>query len=145
MLTFDPPRHTSSIQSPATNMPTLKQVTCSIDLGSSNIKLKEYGHRYRDGTVETFIAVPDSPMPFSVHVTSEGYIAPGLSAFVYIDGIYHTNRNRLDLQMPNPGVPKEAYEIDFRLRQKEEKTDGKTFVTRDWVFTALDTSESPLL
>ena len=122
-------------------MPTLKQLTCSIELGPSNIKLKEYGHRYSDGVVETFVAVPDGNMPFSVHLVSDGYIAPGLSAWVFIDGQYHVNRNRVGLEMPGDGVRPEQTEIDFRIRQKEEKTDRGTFVSREWTFTGLDTSK----
>ncbi|KAK5742932.1 hypothetical protein LTR17_002942 [Elasticomyces elasticus] len=61
-------------------MPTLEQITCSIELGSSNAKLKEYGARYSDGTVETFIAIPETGVPFVIHIESKGYIALRLPA-----------------------------------------------------------------
>jgi len=121
-------------------MPTLKQLDCSIELGPSNIKLKEYSHRYTDGCVETFVAVPNTTLPFSIHLTSRGYIAPGLAVFVYMDGMYQTNRNRLGLKMPGDGVQAKDYEIDFRLKQKEEKTQSKRFIGRDWTFKELNTS-----
>ncbi|KAK4545788.1 hypothetical protein LTR36_002742 [Oleoguttula mirabilis] len=121
-------------------MPKLKQLTCAVELGASRTKLKEYGARYSDGVVETFIAVPDTQVPFCVHVQSEGYIAPGLAVFVFMDGQYQCNRNKLRLAMPSDDVPPTQYEVDFCMRQKEEKTAGGTFVGRDWSFAQLDTS-----
>lgn len=120
-------------------MPTLKQIQCSIELGPSNTKLTEYGARYSDGHVESFIAVPDTDLPFTIHLTSQGYIAPGLAFFVYIDGEYQCNRNRTNLRLPETGVQPSEYETEFRLRQKEEKTSLGTFVARDWTFVKLDT------
>ena len=32
--------------------------------------------------METYIAVPEEPTPFSIRLTSKGYIAPGLAMFV---------------------------------------------------------------
>lgn len=120
-------------------MPTLKQITCSIQLGPSDTKLKEYGHRFTDGGVEAFVAVPDTKIPFNVRVTSSGYIAPGLAAYVFMDGQYQCNRNRQRLQLPAPGMSARDYEVDFRLRQKEEKTAEGTFVAREWTFAELRT------
>lgn len=123
-------------------MPTLKQITCCIQLGPSDTKLKEYGHRFTDGGVEAFIAVPDTKVPFNVRVRSSGYIAPGLAAYVFIDGQYQCNRNRQNLQLPAPGMGTRDYEVDFRLRQKEEKTAEGSFVAREWTFAELKTGES---
>ena len=76
-------------------MPTLKDVTCSLELSALNgAKLKEYYPRYSDGHVETFVAVPEVDQPFIVHVVSKGYIAPGLAVYVFMDGVYQCNRNR---------------------------------------------------
>ena len=119
-------------------MPTLKQISCSIELGLGNTKLKEYGARYSDGHVESFIAVPDTDIPFTVHIKSEGYIAPGLAFFVFMDGEYQCNRNRTCLQLPGPDVQIRQYETEFRLRQKEEKTSFGSFVVRDWTFAKLN-------
>ena len=120
-------------------MPKLKQITCSIELGQSRTKLREYGARYSDGAVETFIAVPETHVPFCVRVQSDGYIAPGLAVFVFMDGQYQCNRNKLKLSIPTDNMPKNQYEVDFCLRQKEEKTASGTFVGRDWSFAQLDT------
>ncbi|KAK0286181.1 hypothetical protein LTR35_004615 [Friedmanniomyces endolithicus] len=121
-------------------MPTLKQINCSIELGSSNAKLKEYGARYSDGAVETFIAVPDIKMPFYIHLETKGYIAPGLAAFVFMDGQYQCNRNRLGLKLPVDGGDPSQYEIDFYMRQKEEKGADGRFVGREWTFAQLNTT-----
>lgn len=123
-------------------MPTLKQISCSLELGS-NTRLKEYGHRYTDGGVEAFVAVPDTQIPFHIRVTSSGYIAPGLAAFVFMDGAYQCNRNRQRLAIPAPGLDPSKYEVDFQLRQKEEKTSEGLFVAREWSFAQLKTGMCP--
>lgn len=122
-------------------MPKLKQITCSVELGLSRTKLKEYGARYSDGVVETFIAVPDTTVPFCLHLQTEGYISPGLAVFVFMDGKYQCNRNRLGAHLPGDGVPPSKYEWEFCLRQKEEKTAEGRFVGREWTFTKLDIGE----
>lgn len=119
-------------------MPTLKQINCSIELGPSNTKLKEYGARYSDGHVESFVAVPESDVPFSIHLQSEGYIAPGIAFFVFTDGEYQCNRNRIGLKLPLEDIQPGDYETEFRVRQKEEKTSFGTFVVRDWTFAKLN-------
>jgi hypothetical protein len=122
-------------------MPTLKQITCSLELGTNGPSLKEYGARYSDGLVETFVAVPDTKIPFSIRLKSKGYIAPGLAAFIFVDGQYHSNRNRIGLKMPGEGVGPRESEIDFTLRQKEEKTASGRFVGREWSFAELNIGE----
>ena len=44
------------------------------------------------------------PSPFSVHLTSHGYTAPGLAMFVYVDGVYQVNRNRHNSKIPDEGT-----------------------------------------
>ena len=56
-------------------MPTLKQITCTVEWTGANTPLKEYQTTYGDGYVQTFIAVPSVSTPFSVHLQSKGYIA----------------------------------------------------------------------
>jgi len=56
-------------------MPTLKQLTCTVEWTGSNVPLQEFQPIYGDGYVHTFIAVPPIQTPFSVHLTSHGYIA----------------------------------------------------------------------
>ena len=119
-------------------MPTLKQISCSVELGSGNTKLKEYGARYSDGHVEAFICAPDTTVPFTIHIKTEGYIAPGMAFFLFMDGEYQCNRNRIGLPIPVDGVQSSECEVEFRLRQKEEKTSAGTFVVRDWTFAKLN-------
>ena len=142
-------------------MPTLKQLACHILHGHSTVALKEYSPTYSDGTVDSFIAIPTNPaglpVPFSIHLTSNGYIAPGLAMFVFIDGVYQCNRNREDLvwdvrgEIERRGKGKKAVEkerelvrerqrekrtrdVDFVVRQKEERRDDGSWVGRPWRF-----------
>lgn len=119
-------------------MPTLKQITCTLELAPTNTPLKEHGARYSDGHVETFVAVPATAVPFSLHLKTSGYIAPGLAFFVFIDGEYQANRNRVGLKLPGEVVGKELFETEFRLRQKEEKTAEGGWVVREWCFAELN-------
>jgi len=76
----------------------------------------------------------------------------GLAVFVFIDGQYQCNRNKLGLVLPE-GEPEQAivkkgerpekrpYEVDFCLKQKEEKTVTGTFVGREWTFAELNTGK----
>lgn len=119
-------------------MPTLKQLTCSIELGSTSHALKEYGTEYYDGLVETFIAVPTEDVNFSIHLTSERYVAPGIAMFVYIDGQYQCNRNRRGLVIPDKDTPANYYQVDLRVRQKESKQPDGSFIGRSWTFHELN-------
>ncbi|KAI4738545.1 hypothetical protein E4T50_10987 [Aureobasidium sp. EXF-12298] len=119
-------------------MPSLKQLTCSIELGSTHTKVPEYGKDYGDGHVTSYIAVPSEEVNFSVHLTSQGYIAPGLAMFVYMDGQYQCNRNRRGLKVPGKGVKSDQVEVDLRVRQKETKQADGSFFGRDWTFHGLN-------
>lgn len=119
-------------------MPSLKQLTCSIELGSTHTKVVEYGKDYGDGHVTSYIAVPSEEVNFSIHLTSQGYIAPGLAMFVYMDGQYQCNRNRRGLQVPAKGISNEQVEVDLRVRQKESKQADGSFLGRDWTFHGLN-------
>ncbi len=122
-------------------MPTLRGIKCTIEIGPGNLPLKEYKAKYDDGYVQTFLAVPDSGVNFTVHIETEGYIAPGLAFFVFMDGEYQCNRNRIGLKLPGYGVDPSEYETAFRMRQKEEKNAYGSFVASDWSFKALDRGE----
>ena len=115
-------------------MPRLRQITCQVEWPEPGLKFEEYGTVYGDGLVETFIAVPDRPQPFSIHLTSKGYIAEGLAMLVYMDGEYQCNRNRLHLKPPKKGQARDQTNVDFRLRQKEKTIGGGSFIGRDWRF-----------
>lgn len=119
-------------------MPTLKQITCSIKHSSKNIKLREYQQNFSDGFVSSYVAVPSTPTTFSIHVASDGYIAPGLAIFVFIDGVPQCNRNRTGLIWPDEGTEKWQTDVEFIIRQKEEKfADGK-WLGREWTFANLN-------
>jgi len=123
-------------------MPTLKQITCSIECGPSKIKLREHQVTWKDGAVSSYLAVPSQHKDFSIHVTSEGYIAPGLAIFVFIDGFLQCNRNRTGLVFPESGTKADQTEIDFRVSQKEEKFfDDGTWIARPWTFADLNIGE----
>ena len=120
-------------------MPTLKQLTCQIELTESNRPLPEFGTTYSDGFVQTFVALPTtSSTPFSIHLTSKGYIAPGLAMFVYMDGVYQCNRNQQGLKLPTDTAKPGASEIDFRVRQKETKLDDGSYLGKEWRFEKLN-------
>lgn len=120
------------------NMPTFQQLACHIEQAGSNLKLREYGTTYGDGFVETFVAIPDEPRGFSIHLTSSAYIAPGLAIFVYVDGVYQCNRNRRGQEIPDKDTPLEGSFVEFRVRQKEEKRFDGTFIGRSWNFEKLN-------
>jgi hypothetical protein len=116
-------------------MPTLNNINCSLEINDSSTKLVEYNRRYADRAVKVFVAVPSVDAPFRVHITTNGYVAQGIAAFVYIDGRYQCNRNRMT-PASDDGI------IELILRQKEEKSTQGYFVGRDWRFTNLGKGES---
>jgi len=121
-------------------MPTLKQVTCSV-FTENDIKLREHQTTYSDGFVSSYVVVPPKSTKFNIKVTSEGYVGPGLAMYVFIDGVSQCNRNRTGLLLPATGVSKSDYEVEFRVRQKEEKLADGTWVGREWTFAGLDTGK----
>lgn len=123
-------------------MPKLNHLTCSLELTGNNVKLREFGTKYDDAQVNTYVPVPKEQMHFSIHLTSEGYIAPGLAMFVFIDGQYQCNRSRLDLPLPAEGVPPSSYQVDLRVRQKEEIQPSGEFIGREWCFHPLNLGKS---
>ena len=124
-------------------MPTLKQLQCHIEHGSSNSRLLEFCTSYGDGFVETYVSVPSRPSPFSIHLLSDGYIAPGLAMFVFIDGVVQCNRNRVGLIPAGKDVDPRKTEVDFRVRQKEDRMDDDHFMGREWTFENLNTGMLP--
>ncbi|KAF3482055.1 uncharacterized protein GIQ15_04814 [Arthroderma uncinatum] len=120
-------------------MPTLKQLTCHIEWANCSIPFKEYGVTYGDGSVDCFIPVQPASTPFSIRLTSSGYIAPGLAMFVYMDGVYQCNRNRNNLiSRGNSGKGKKRVkDVNFCVRQKEERLANGTWIGRPWRFEPL--------
>ncbi|KAK2811964.1 hypothetical protein FQN50_001671 [Emmonsiellopsis sp. PD_5] len=125
-------------------MPTLKQLTCHVEWAGSNVPFKEYETTYGDGSVECYIAIPNSSTPFSVSLKSNGYIASGLAIFVFMDGVYQCNRNRDDLRaIAGPsGATKKFRDISFRVRQKEERLPDGSWIGRPWRFEPFQTTQS---
>lgn len=119
-------------------MPTLKQLTCSVEGFDSGIHLPEHSTSYADGFVRTYIAVPSMPTPFSIRLRSNGYIAPGLAMFVYLDGVYQCNRNRHNLKIPDGTSTRKQTEVNFHVRQKEEMMLDGTYRAKQWRFQKLD-------
>lgn len=119
-------------------MPRLKQITCQIELYPSNSVLREHGTLFGDGVVETFVAVPDQPTEFHVHVVSHGYIAPGLAVYLYKDGEKQCNRHRVGLAAPQEPADKDRAEIDLLLRQKEIVRPDGTILARRLFFEKLN-------
>ncbi|CAN9471067.1 unnamed protein product [Alternaria alternata] len=117
-------------------MPSLKDLNCAIELSESQQALQEFGTTYGDSFVETFIPVPSKPQTFSIHLTSNKFIAPGVAIFVYVDGVYQCNRNRQDLKLRKPLDSRSL--VDFRVRQKEERQDDGSMVAREWAFDKLN-------
>lgn len=118
-------------------MPTLKSLTCHIENGRTDLPLEEWGTFYQENLVESYIAVPNKDEPFSVHLTSDEYISPGLAMFVFIDGTHQCNRNRRDLVQPGKNTMSSESTVDFRVRQNEERIDDDYFLGRQWTFKEL--------
>lgn len=119
-------------------MPVLRQIHCAIDVGPANIRLPEYRVTYHDRRVDAYIPVPATDQAFSIYVSTRGYIAPGLAAFVFIDGQYQCNRNQFGFQEPVDDADDSTCNVDFRLRQKEEQTQADKFIGREWTFQSLN-------
>jgi hypothetical protein len=129
-------------------MPTCNKISCAILLPPTDTPLPEYHRRYLDSSVSVYVPVPDIPIlhaapSFNIQLWTDGYIAPGLAMFVYIDGRYQCNRSK---RMPPPGsvtgngVEMRRGGIEMRVRQKEEKVAGGEgeFVGREWRWVELD-------
>ena len=121
-------------------MPVLKDLKCSIELSESQRTLQEFGTTYGDGFVETFVPVPSKTQSFSIHLTSDKFIAPGISMYVFVDGVYQCNRNRQDLKLRKGSDSRSI--VDFKVRQKEEKQKDGSMIAREWKFEKLNTGKS---
>lgn len=121
-------------------MPTNGLLECVIELGNSHLRLREYGTTYYDKTVETYVAIPSQPTPFGIRLNSHGYIAPGLSIYIFIDGIYQTNRNKRGLQPPKDD-PHSA-DVEFRVGHKEDLLNEGRVIARGWWFEKLNSKHA---
>jgi hypothetical protein len=115
-------------------MPKLRNLVCQVLWADTGIPFHEYCTTYGDGVVESYLAVPDKPQPFTIRVTSKGFIHEGLAVIVYIDGQYQCNRNRVNLRPTKKGAPQDRTEINFLFRQKEKPLGDELFIGREWRF-----------
>jgi hypothetical protein len=118
-------------------MPAHGLLSCSIELGESKLRLREYGTTYHNRTVETYVAIPSQPSPFGICFSTHGFIAPGLALFVFIDGVYQTNRNKRGLKQPAIDNPTSA-NFKVRLGQKEDLLRDGRVIARGWWFEKLN-------
>ncbi|KAH0558851.1 hypothetical protein GP486_004515, partial [Trichoglossum hirsutum] len=125
-------------------MPKLKQLLCSVEHVDSNVPFHEYGTSYGDGFVQTHIVVPAAPVRFTLHLTSTGYIAPGMAMFVFMDGVYQCNRNVDGLVPPGEGTERSQTEIDFLVRQKEQMLNDDMWLGREWSFEMFNIADSTI-
>ena len=58
-----------------------------------------------------------------------------------MDGEYQCNRNRQDLEIPDEILNPTSAEVNFRVRQKEEKQPDGTFIGNQWKFRELAIGE----
>lgn len=112
-------------------MPHRDLLSCFVEIGESTSRLREYGTTYHNRTVETYVAIPSKPTPFSIRLSTNGYVAPGLAVYVFIDGIYQTNRNRR-------GATLEHGKLEFHLGQKEDLLKEGRVIARGWWFEKLN-------
>lgn len=125
-------------------MPEHGLLSCSIELGESNTQLREYGTTYANKTAETYVAIPSQPTPFSIRLNTKGYISPGLAIFVFIDGIYQTNRNKRHIKQPTLDDPNAA-SFQVRMGKKEDLLKDGRVISRGWWFEKLNIGMSPQL
>jgi len=118
-------------------MPVLGQLDCSVRVYDA--RLNEYGTKYDKHAAQTYVAIPDVSTPFSISLKAKEYIAPGLSAYVYIDGVYQCNNAQGHYD------PKKNPRAEFRFLRKEELvSDGKNtgkFIGREWRFEKFNIGE----
>ncbi|KAJ4342778.1 hypothetical protein N0V95_006872 [Ascochyta clinopodiicola] len=116
-------------------MPSLKDLSCSIELSGDQQPLQEFGTVYGDALVETFISIPKKQQAFTIHLSSQNFIAQGIAMYVFIDGIYQCNRNKQNLKPRQP--PDRRSLVDFRARQKEERQEDGSMIAQEWTLDQL--------
>jgi len=119
-------------------MPRLKGIQCSIELKGSSLPLREYETWWVEGAVECYVAIPSAPTDFTVHLTCSEYIAPVLSAYVYIDGVFQCNRFKRGLLPRGKDGSLDKSKVNFRFKQKEELLHGGRMLAHPWRFERLN-------
>lgn len=123
-------------------MPTLKDLTCSVEIGKYDQKLTEFQLQYEDAFAVCHIVVPEEPTTFSIHLTSQGFIAESILAMIWIDGVYQCNKLHTNLRPPTPEDPR-GKQLNLRMRQMIRPTgeDG-VFTGSQWVFDRVQIGNS---
>jgi hypothetical protein len=116
-------------------MPHHSLLSCFIEIGESTTRLREYGTTYHDRTCETYVAIPSKATPFSIRLTTNSYVAPGLAVYVFIDSVYQTNRNRRGATIEN------GKQLEFHLGMKEDLLRDGRVIARGWWFEKLNIGE----
>jgi hypothetical protein len=109
-------------------MPSIKGIQCSIELEGSNLCLREYETLWVEDAVECYVAIPNAPTNFTLH----------LSAFVYIDGVFQCNRYKRGLLPRARDGSLEKSKVDLRFKQKEEPLQGGRMLAHPWRFERLN-------
>lgn len=120
-------------------MVKLNSLKCTLEVGQPPSPLSEHGTVYGDGVVETYIALPTSPGTFSIRLTAFNPLVLGLAMFVFVDGVFHCNRNYVSLT--NDIIDK----VEFRVRQKEERYEINRSISREWSFEAVNAGKRLLV
>lgn len=113
-------------------MVKFNSLKCTLEVGQPPSPLSEYGTVYGDGVVETYAALPTSPGTFSVCLTASDPLVSGLAMFVFVDGVFHCNRNYVSLTSDT------IDKVEFRVRQKEERFEASRSISREWSFEAVN-------
>lgn len=109
-------------------MVKLNSLTCTIDSGTPDLPLQEFSPTYGDGLVSTYVLLPPRPGSLSIHLQSLEPVPTGLAIFVFIDGHFQCARHEVSLT----GAP--LLDVEFRVRQKEDRLAGDQFVAHGWRF-----------
>ncbi|KAL2431471.1 hypothetical protein ABEF95_009452 [Exophiala dermatitidis] len=115
-------------------MPVLKDLVCQVLWAETASAFPEYGTQYGDGVVETYIAIPNHPQPFSIRLASRKFIYEGLAVLVFIDGEYQCNRNRVNLRPAKKDASAGPTLVDLVMKQKEKPIGDGSYVGREWRF-----------
>jgi hypothetical protein len=109
-------------------MPSLGSLSCQIIVANGSHSFREYGTTYHNSAVETYIVIPSRRLPFHISLKADAYIAPGLAAFIFIDGKYQANRN----QRGFTAMSKTKFNLLFTGGEHSEA--NETFKKTDWWF-----------
>ena len=120
----------------ARKMVKLNSLTCTIDSSPPDLPLQEFNPTYGDGFVSTYVLLPPSPGSLSVHLKSLEPVSTGLAVVVFIDGVFQCARHEVSLT----GAP--LLDVEFRIRQREDRLAGNQFVAREWRFEKISTGET---